>query len=84
MREELRKAKTELRQIRMELTHSNAQKEKISSQVKLFTNTTFHLGTGVEKDHLRGLVVSIYVYLNTFVSCSSKDLRESLVRTLQN
>ncbi|KAI4814035.1 hypothetical protein KUCAC02_003249 [Chaenocephalus aceratus] len=34
VREELRKAKTELRQITMELTHSNAQKEKISSQLE--------------------------------------------------
>ncbi|KAK1883202.1 Coiled-coil alpha-helical rod protein 1 [Dissostichus eleginoides] len=34
VREELRKAKTELSQIRMELTHSNAQKEKISSQLE--------------------------------------------------
>lgn len=53
MREELCKAKTELSQIREELTHSSAQKEKISSQVMLFTDKTFHFDTDVDKDHLR-------------------------------
>lgn len=37
MREELSKTKSELSQTRRELVHSTAQKEKISSQVMLFT-----------------------------------------------
>lgn len=53
MREELCKAKTELSQIREELVHSSAQKEKISSQVMLFTDQTFHIDTSVDEDHLR-------------------------------
>lgn len=51
--EELCKAKTELRQIREELIHNSAQKEKISSQVMLFTDKTFHFDSVVDKDHLR-------------------------------
>lgn len=53
MREELCKAKTELSQIREELVHNSAQKEKISSQVMPFTDKTFHINTSVDEDHLR-------------------------------
>jgi len=53
MREELCRAKKEVSQIRGELTRSSAQNEKISLQVILFTNKTFHLHTDVDKDHLR-------------------------------
>lgn len=53
MQEELCTAKTELSQIREELMHNSAQKEKISSQVMIFTNKTFNFDTGVDKDHLR-------------------------------
>lgn len=62
MREELCKAKTELSQIRMELTHSSTQKDKISSQVMLFTNKTFHFDSDVDEDHLRitGILYPIF------------------------
>ena len=53
MHEELCKAKAELSQIREELIRNNVQKEKISSQVMLFTDKTFHFDTGVDKSHLR-------------------------------
>lgn len=53
MREELCKAKAELSQIREELTHSNGQKEKISKQVMLFIDKTFHISAGVDQHHLR-------------------------------
>lgn len=53
MRDELCKAKMELSQIREELVHSSAHNEKISSQVMLFTDKTFHIDTSVDKDPLR-------------------------------
>lgn len=53
MREELCKAKTELSQIREELVHNSAQKEKMSSQVMLFTDKTFHFDPSVDGEHLR-------------------------------
>lgn len=53
MREELCKATAELSQIREELAQSSGQKEKISKQVMLFTDKTFHIDTSVDLDHLR-------------------------------
>lgn len=47
LQEELCKAKTEHSQIREELTHSSMQREKINSQVMLFTDQTFHFDINV-------------------------------------
>lgn len=50
---DLSKAKSELNQIREELSLCSAQKEKISSQVMMFTDKTFHFDTLVDIHHLR-------------------------------
>lgn len=57
MREELCKSKTELSQMKAELIHSGAQKEKLSSQVMLFTEQKFHLDTGVDGGQHRIAVI---------------------------
>lgn len=73
MREELCKAKTELSQVREELVHSSAQKEKISSQVLLFADKTFHFDTEV---HMRPSGV-FFSFLTHFDSLQSDVLVQS-------
>lgn len=65
MREELCKAKTQLSQIREELIHSSAQKEKISSQVLLFADKTFHFDTEV---HMRPSGVFFFFHFDSLQS----------------
>lgn len=61
---ELHESKIELCRTREELSESSAQKEKISSQVMLFTVQTFHFAT-VDKDHLRvsGICISFQQFV---------------------
>lgn len=54
MHEDLSKAKSELSQLREELSLCSAQKEKLSSQVMMFTDKTFHFDVHVAVRHLRG------------------------------
>lgn len=50
LQEELRKAKTELSQVREDLAHNTAQKDKINSQVMLYNDKTILTLLSVDRD----------------------------------
>lgn len=62
MREEISKSKTELSQMREKLNLSSVQKEKIRSQVMMFTDKTFNF----DRDHLG---VNGILYILTHFGC---------------
>lgn len=61
----------------MELAHSNVQKEKINSQVMLFTDHTFHFDIIVAFEHLRFtdklISLPLFLLLSFSVGNSSKS-----------
>lgn len=53
LQEELRKAKRELSQVREELAHNSAQKDKINSQVMPYNDKTILTLLSVDRDRLK-------------------------------